>query len=280
MRKRDLIRKMKLNPSLLLIALLIANGCSVFRVGKLMSWDDYIGQPRNAPYVLELVSGRGRLIYYGAFHKVDPAHPQFTDIEQKWDKFQPTLAYCEGNIWPLEETRTMAIRKYGEQGLLTYLAARDGIPIECIDPSLTDQAKFLRTHFPPHLIKIYYVLRQAAVNRMLKKDIHDLRYVSRLLRSFSRISRYDTFPANRIEFENMVSFLFPDLDDWQKIPFSYFHNPNAGRFLANIHRKLNEYRDQIMIKKVVGALKKGNRVFAVVGRSHVVIQEAILRSIS
>ena len=280
MGRLELKSKTKMNSLFLLIALIILYSCNTFRPDRLMSWDDYICQPRNAPYVLELDSGRGRLIYYGAFHKVDPAHPQFEDIEQKWEKFQPTLAYCEGNIWPLEESRAMAIRKHGEQGLLTYLAARDGIPIACIDPPLVDQAKFLRTYFAPHFIKIYYVLRQAAVNRMLKKDRHDLRYVSRLLRSFSRINSYNIFPANMVEFENMVCTLFPDLDGWQDIPFSYFHNPNTGGFLFSIHRKLNEYRDQIMIRKVIAALKKGYRVFVVVGRSHVVIQEAILRSAS
>lgn len=245
-----------------------------------MSWEDYIRQPRNEPYILELNSKGGSLLYYGAFHKVDPTHPQFLDIEQKWEEFQPTFAYCEGSMWPLEESQYSAIEKYGEQGLVTFLAARDGIPIECIDPSLNDQAKYLQNYFQPHLVKVYYVMRQAAINRMMKKDFHDSRYVNRYLQKLGRIYGYNKFPTNLGDFERMVSLLFPDLDNWQKIPYSYFQCPELGGFLTAIHRKLNKYRDRIMIKKVTKALKKGKRVFAIVGRSHVVIQEAALKSLS
>ena len=260
-------------------ASLVLFSCTSFNSNRLMSWEDYVLHPRKEPYVLELDKQSGSLVYYGAFHNVDPAHPQFQEIEEKWEEFQPTLAYCEGIIWPLEESRTKAIENYGEQGLVTYLAARDGIQIECIDPSLKEQATYLKKYFPPHLIKVYYVLRQAAVNRMLKKDLHDLYYVDQLFRCFRRIKDFSISPTNLNEYERMVSDLFPSLDDWKKIPYFYFRSPDSGGFLAAIHQKLNEYRDYVMIRKVSKALKKGKRIFAVVGRSHVVIQEAVLKSL-
>jgi hypothetical protein len=262
------------------LAPLVLSSCSSFQSYRMMSWEDYIRQPRNGPYVLELDSQGGSLVYYGAFHKVDPSHSQFRDIEQKWEEFQPTFVYCEGSLWPLEESQYSAIKKYGEQGLVTFLAARDGIPIECIDPSLDDQAKYLQNYFPPHLVKIYYVMRQAAINRMLKKDISASVYANRYFLKLGQIYGYNKSPTDLNNFERLVSCLFPDLDDWQKIPYSYFRCPESGGFLTAIHRKLNKYRDRIMIKKIVQALKKGQRVFAIVGRSHVVIQEAALKSLS
>ena len=264
---------------LFLLASFLLCSCTVFKSNMLMSWEDYSRLPRNEPYVLEMDSLGGSLMYYGAFHKVDPSHPQFEDIEQKWENFRPTLAYCEGNIWPLEESRTEAIENYGEQGLVTFLAARDNIPIECIDPSLADQVELLKNCYPPHLIKVYYVLRQAAINRMLKRDIPDSLYANRYLRQLDLILGRTKPPSNLKDFKRMVSFLFPELEDWQKIPYSYFRLPESGGFLTAIHRKLNKYRDRVMIRKVARALKKGNRVFAVVGRSHVVIQEAVLKSL-
>jgi hypothetical protein len=211
---------------------------------------------------------------------VDPSHPQFEDIEQKWENFQPTLAFCEGSIWPLEESRIKAIENYGEQGLVTYLSARDGIQIQYIDPSLKEQATFLKKHFSPHLIKVYYVMRQAAIDRMLKKDFNASRCADRYFRKFRRIEGYNQSPSNLDEYERMVSALFPGLGEWHKIPSFYFYCRDSGGFLVDIHRKLNGYRDQIMLKKVVHALKKGQRIFAIVGRSHVVIQEAVLKSLS
>ncbi len=261
------------------LACLLFHSCTSYRSNPLMTWDEYIRQARNEPYILELSSYGGSLVYYGAFHKVDPSHPQFEDIEQKWEEFQPTFAFCEGSSWPVEETYIKAIEKYGEQGFVAFLAARDGIPVECIDPSLTDQIKYLKNYYPHHLIKVYYVLRQAAINRMLKKDTAASVYAKPYFRKINHIHGYHYAPSNLKDFERLVARLFPKLVDWQKIPYSYFQCPESGGFLTAIHRKLNGYRDRIMIKKVTKAMKKGKRVFAIVGRSHVVIQEAALRSL-
>jgi hypothetical protein len=279
MGRRETMKRAFVPLSMLpLIISFLMSSCASFPSKQFMSWEDYVRQPRSNPYILELERHGGSLVYYGAFHKVDPAHPQFADIENKWEDFRPTLAYCEGSLWPLEESRIKAIENYGEQGLVTFLAARDGIDIECIDPSLTEQAAHLRQLFPANIITIYYVMRQAAINRMLKKDIPPSKYAVRYFKKFRRLEGFHHSPSNLDEFERMVSILFPELKEWQEIPYSYFHCRKLGRIIASIHRELNEYRNQIMVKKVVQALKKGQKVFAIVGRSHVVIQEAILKS--
>ncbi|MDH5383270.1 MAG: TraB/GumN family protein [Candidatus Aminicenantes bacterium] len=253
--------------------------CSSFRHGRLLTWEEYIENPRTDPYILELNTIDGSLFYYGAFHNLDPGDPQFEDIEQKWEQFRPTNAFCEGRIWPLEESRTKAIRMHGEQGLITFLAARDGIPIQCIDPPFAEQTRYLRKFFPPLQIKIYYVLRQANINKLLGREDKNLDDTHYLLRKMEKIKRLKCFPSTLLQFEYMVSKLFPELDNWQDIPYTYFRSSEKGRFLPDVHRKLNEYRDYIMIKKVTKALKKGERVFAVVGRSHVFKQQSILRSL-
>ncbi len=43
-------------------------------------------------------------------------------------------------------------------------------------------------------------------------------------------------------------------------------------------KELNSIRDRHMISTIVGQVKAGKRVFAVVGFSHVVIQESVLRA--
>ncbi len=264
---------------LILVLSAATNSCLSFKFLRSISREDYFSQPRNDPYVLELREGTSELLYYGAFHKVDLEHPQFMDIEERWKKFQPTVAFCEGIIWPLEKSRKEAIRKHGEQGLLRFLASRDNIPMKCLDPPLYRQAEYLRRRFIPSHIKIYFILRQAAINRMLRRDIDDLRYVGRLLRSFKGVSGYDCPPNSLVDFEFLVSKVFPDLSDWRMISPSFFHSVEQGKFLAKIHRQLNEFRDDIMIRNIMNALKKGERVFALVGRSHVVMQEQTLRTV-
>jgi len=274
-------RKMErfLRPLFILVLSVIALSCLPFKFHRPLSWEDYINQPRSEPYVLELKERTYRLLYYGAFHKVDIEHPQFEDIEERWEGFKPTLALCEGGIWPLEKSRNDAIRKHGEQGLLRFLAARDSIPLKCFDPSLHYQALFLKRAFLPTHVKIYFVLRQAIINRILKRDINKTDYVTQILRSFKGVKRYDCPPKSLTEFEFLVSKLFPELDDWRMIPPTFFYSVERGHFLAEIHYRVNEYRDNIMVKNLIAELKKGERVFAVVGRSHVVMQEPTLLSV-
>lgn len=274
-----LLRKKEMTCLIVLMTSLTSFSCSSFNLGRLMTWEEYLEHPRNAPYIIELDTIYGSLLYYGAFHNLDPVNPQFEDIEKKWEQFQPSFAFCEGHTWPLEESRTKAIRMHGEQGLITFLAARDGVPIKCIDPPFIEQAIYLRKYFTPPKIKIYFVLRQANINKMLNRAYRNLGDARTLLAKMEKIRKLKCFPANLVEFEHMVSKLFPELDNWQDIPSSFFHSSEKGRFLPDIHRKLNEYRDHIMIKKVTKALKKGERIFAVVGRSHVFRQQSILRSL-
>jgi hypothetical protein len=114
---------------------------------------------------------------------------------------------------------------------------------------------------------------------MLQRDTSASEYANPYFRKINHIYGRNNSPSNLKDFNIMVTNLFPNLDDWKKIPYSYFQRPENGGFLTAIHRKLNNYRDRIMIRKVARALKQGKRVFAIVGRSHVVIQEAALRSL-
>src|SRR6185436_4162457 len=46
------------------------------------------------PYVLELSTPQGALLYYGAHHTDDPADPQLAEIRARWAEFRPTVALC------------------------------------------------------------------------------------------------------------------------------------------------------------------------------------------
>jgi len=236
---------------------------------------------RKENYSLEIRGEKGRLFYYGAFHRVDPRDSQFDDLENKWEAYRPTIAYSEGGLWPLEASRELAIRRYGEQGLLRYLAERDGVPIRCLDPSLSKQVQFLRCVFSTYDIKLYFILRQACIHRMLHKDQEDLRRQAELyLKEIGSVEEGRLSPCTIEEFDRAVADCFPELEEWDQIPDSYFIEQGKGRFLAKIHRRLNGYRDRFMIRALSREIKRGHRVFAVVGRSHVIRQEATLRMLA
>jgi len=269
----------RIDKGMALVLILTAlESCSPHKYAGLISWEEYNSMPRSQPYVLELARGRGQLLYYGAFHSVDLDHPQFSDIEQKWAAFRPTLALSEGSLWPLAATREEAIRKYGEQGLLRFLAARDGVPMKCLDQPRLLQSRHLRLYFSVQEVKIYMVLRQARVNQILGRSPDDLADMGAFLETMERYRSFRFPPHSLADFEEFVKREFPELKDWRTIPEDYFYKKEKGKFLPEIHRFLMCYRDNFMLGILFSELKKGQRVFAVVGRSHVAMQEPVLRA--
>jgi len=231
------------------------------------------------PYVLEIKKKRGGLLYYGSFHNVDPEHPQFKDIEGKWNKFKPEIVYSEGSLWPLERSKKKAIEKHGEQGLLRYLAHRDKVKIICIEPQKRNEILYLLKKFTSTKIKIYYILRQMIINREIFNKDTDLDYIRFMLKKMGKMNFFSISLKTVEDFSTMVKALLPDLKNWKNIDSKYFMNVlNKKNWLAKINVRINKYRNKYMVKKIIKQLKKGKKVFVVVGKSHVLEQEKILLS--
>src|SRR5204863_10187995 len=115
--------------------------------------------------VREFGAGRGRLVYFGAAHSGDPADPQMVEIERRWAAFGPTLALKEGGDPPVERTREEAIGKHSEAGLVRWLAARDGVPVQSLDPTRQQEATHLLKTYTREELKVFFVLRQVMQDR-------------------------------------------------------------------------------------------------------------------
>jgi len=253
--------------------------CTTPRYRDVLSLKDYCMVRRNQPYIWTSETKKGGLLYYGALHTIDPYDPQIKEIEKLWDKFSPTVAFCEGSVWPLKKDKEDAIIKYGEQGLLRFLSALDNVSFGCLDPSLVQQTRFLVGHFPASQIKTYYVLREAVTRKRIHNNDRGAEYGEKLLRRFRNFKHLLGHPQCLHEFNKYIKNDFPELKEWQNTPCSYFYYEEKGKYLTHIHEVLFEYRNQMMLRKLIKALKKGERIFAVVGRGHVVAQEKTLMSL-
>ncbi|MBS3819997.1 hypothetical protein KGY73_10925 [bacterium] len=229
--------------------------------------------------IFYLDSNQCGLLYYGAFHTFNPDDFQIKEIEKLWTSFRPTLAYSEGRLCPLIKNRTEAIEKYGEQGFLRFLADRDEVKYRCLDPTLDNQTRFLmQKRFHTYQIKVYFLLRRAIIEREIQGSKENSDSLLKIIKWFNK-SRFFRGPIqNFADFEKYASSLFPELESWREVPSSYFYSKQKGKFLFQIHEILMEYRDQIMLNKLIKSLNQGNRIFALVGKSHVVAQETIILS--
>lgn len=266
----------------LLFLVVVLSSCSFYQVKKIKIPEEQFIPPRDNPYVLKVKSKKGELVYYGAIHTIDANNSQNAEIEELWDSFQPTLAFSEGGVWPLEKNRYEAITKHGEQGLLRFLSSRDNVPLESIDSTMRNQAIFLRRQFSPMEIKMYFILIQAVINKRLKRNLEEVRYVDLILKSLVKISSSKSIarnlsnyynqdkrtPQNLQQFEYLMAKKFPEIKNWRDFPSSYFYDSRKGKFLPEIHQKLKEFREQLMLAKLIAKLKKRERILVVAGRSH------------
>lgn len=255
------------------------SACSSPKLSPLMTWEEYSKLQLKGPYIIELNRGGGALLYYGVTHTLAPDDVQLDDIERRWGAFKPTLAYTEGGDWPVEKKRDEAIRRGGEQGLLRYLAERDGVRAKNIDPPSDAQLRYLLKYFPGAQVKVYYVLLHTVLMRTREQGPPNIHLVNKILRDLSQGSwGYDGPPRKLKQFEEYVHKYLPEVEDWRTITPALFLTTDTDNFVAAVHRTLNRYRDEVMMGKIVKAVKKRKRVFALVGRSHVVMQESALRA--
>lgn len=253
-------------------------GCALFAGSSIMSYEEYSQLDISTPYLLELQSGSGRLLYFGVEHTAYPEHPQLAQLEKLWEDFQPAVAFSEGGVWPLLETREAAICRCGEGGLLRFLAERDSIPIFSLEPSSAAEIARLRRSFSPECIKTYYILRQVTQWRRQQSDEPLEEYTQKVMDKLSATPGLAGPPRRPEELEESCRRYLPELDDWRHVPADWFYPTKTGTLMNQIARRCNRIRDEHMVKLLTAEVKRGSRVFAVVGFSHVVMQERALRN--
>ncbi|MCY2953620.1 MAG: hypothetical protein NTU53_16820 [Planctomycetota bacterium] len=246
-----------------------------------MSFEEYGRTPLPpVPYVISLSDGKGQLFYFGARHMFDPADWQVQAIEDFWHHYRPTLAFNEGGEPPVMPSRDETVSRFGEAGLVRHLAKRDGVAVRSLEPSREAEYALLLEVFSEEQIKVFYVLRGVAQFRKSRNDETPEAFVAKVLAGFGGEPRLQGPPRSLAEFERSYARLLAEPADWRTAPDGWF-DPAAtekGQFTNWISRRLSEFRDRHMVGLLTGEVRKGARVFAVVGGSHVIMQERALRA--
>lgn len=238
-----------------------------------MSWEEYARLSTSWPYVLQIDS---RLYYFGARHTYDPADPQLAQIERAWSEFRPDIAFTEGGSPPLEATREEAVRKHGETGFVRFLAARDDVPVTTLDPSRAEEVAALSSKFSKEQIKLFFILRGAsqfiAREGVEKVDAE----IERVLRIYNASPGLGGSPRTLAEVASAYSRSFPGR--YTDVRGEWFDPVRRDTFLNEIARAGSDYRDRFVVAKLLAHVRDGRRVFAVIGGSHVMMQERALRA--
>ena len=248
---------------------------------SLMTYDEYVKASPSFPYIVELKIGKGSLLYFGAQHIYDPKNAQTAQIEKLWKEFRPTVAYHESTGTSLSKTIDEAVSKSGESGLVRFLAARDKIPAFSLEPNRNDEVAMMLKTYTSEQVKVFFVLRQVPQFRDRKTDETIETFMTTFLRNVSYIAGLENAPPNTIaELDKSSLWLSPQLTDWRTADRSWSDPVATKAYTNQIARLSSEFRDLHMVKLLIDKVKQGERVFAVVGGSHVVMQERVLKAAS
>ena len=250
--------------------------------GKLRAYSEWLlgsgGRSR-----LDLATAtEGTLTYLGAVHSLDPEDPQFSAIEEAFDRVEPTLAFYEGHDATVASSREETIRRFGESGLVRFLAAERGTPAASLEPEPREEVGHLVERFPPQQVQLFFLLRDVARLRD-RKGLSRNELERSLVKMLARPTSGLPAPIRTLE-ELKDAFWrhwrYPR--QWWEVRaewFSPFYSSarTGGVFTNEIARASSELRDRQMYETLARAVLAGQTVLAVVGRDHLPMQAPALR---
>jgi hypothetical protein len=251
------------------------------RRSRIIGYDEYVGMRHSLPYVLRFERRRGALFFFGSDHVFDAAHPQTEQIERAWAKFRPSMAFNEGGDPPTESSVRLAVSRYGESGLVRFLAHRDRVPVSSIEPTLVQQVDLLRqAGYGADEIKLFFVLRQVPQHRERTGVPPTDTELQAVLDAFGSVQGLEGAPNGIDDVVSALKRGDPELEDWRGVPQAWFDPAleQPPSYMNEVSRRLSEYRDEHAVDVLVRSVRDGQRVFAVMGASHVVVQEPALRA--
>ena len=195
--------------------------------------------------------------------------------------FRPTLALNEGWDPRVASSAEDAVKLYGEPGLLRFLASRDGVPCRNFEPPQVDEVSFLLARHTAEEVKLFYLLRSVAENwRSLPAEAVDRQAQHQLSTQLSVVPRLEGAPNSIPDVD--VAFRKVALgqpSDWRRISVDDLDSAAAKpNRLQSLNAELSLFRDAHIVDDLVAQVQRGERVFAIVGASHVVMQEGLLRA--
>lgn len=242
------------------------------------------------PYILQFKAGNGALLLYGSQHTDNVKDPQISDIERRWAAFHPTVAYNEGRDAETLDDPAKALECYEEPGFVRYLAGRDQVPVATFEPSWDAEIAYALTLNDYSTVtgaalldnaaqlKVYYALFRVAG---WQKSDDEAALDKKITDTLSQLARHGlkAYPNTLNEFAAAYRSLFPSLPDWRDAPKEWFDPTQKGEYTNDLTDAISLFRDKHIFHVLVERAKRGDRVFAVVGSSHVIAQEAALTQV-
>jgi hypothetical protein len=241
----------------------------------IMSYTEYAAVTHDEPYVLTLGGNAGGLLYFGSYHTTDPGDAQVDSIVSLWHAFRPTLALAESRKARRGSMDT-GIRTFGESAVPVSLARDAGIPVYTFEPPLESEIAALLPSWSRERLLLFYVLRSYTARSVSGRSDGQAR---ELIRERGRWPGLERAIPSLAAMDSIWQVEFPNGPAWRELPWQATWPTGSESWLNAVSAAVNRVRDQYMVAVIADLVGRGERVFAVVGSSHVVMQEPALREL-
>lgn len=225
--------------------------------------------------IIDLKSESKHLLFYGSRHCNDKSDPMFKDIEKYFSTTNPQIVLVEGYMNKNEyENSDMAILD-GESAYVSYLAQKQNIPLDTVEPSLEEQYKRLLSKYDKEKVLSMYILRQLYQYQNKQgespKSIHELltRFVSGMMQKGFPLSESQTkFEYIRGLLKQYINIEI-DESNWTKLDV-YSVVYKKGSEINDIYKEVYIARNEFLVSTIEKNLNEYDRIFIIMGSQHVI----------
>lgn len=258
----------------------------------LLSNEEHLALPNDVkwktPYLYFFEHAGQVLYYFGSKHVMNPKHPQFETLHEKWQDFlgktrhKKLIVIYEGNV--IEKNLASldhAIEQHGESGAIVYWASKDHV--HCFRPELTiiDETNKLLKEFSREDIFYFYMMR-GIVTWQRKVDPKDFdEFIARNIQRYQKELDWSGFDFS---FESAFArvhkkifgneFSLEDKDFLLRVQSPSFKESHINI----ISEKSCRIRDIAILEHIEKYWFEGYNIFIVYGANHARIQERAIKN--
>lgn len=227
-----------------------------------------------------------KLTYIGSIHINKPEPELFYKIRDDIAEIKPDFVYVENDdiSWfdKLTSDQDYAMKNYHETRYAGFWAKKNGAKLKSLEPPQEELLKYLANKFGARKASTILYMRTAATirDRFGAKNDEIEKYVT------NEINKYNPIWAKTNAEDNVKSIdelkkaakqYFPDIE-YYEAPNGWFDPTSSSKqtgskFANTIISAASDYRTEYMFKNISQDVLDGKNIVAVVGMTHLEVQE-------
>jgi len=225
--------------------------------------------------------GLGRCLVLGFRHTSDPDSEQIRALRKSFAELAPTLVLVEGRLgWHVGGDDSV-IRRYGESGAAVVLAHAAGVPCCTMEPDFDAEVQDTADAYGPERTLAFYFLRVFVSERdagLLGEGERQEAEAAALLRKRGRMTGLAAALPDLAALDRFWPGSEPPHPDWRSLPKEALWRTAGEAWTQRIAEHVNAFRDRHMVAAILEGMRRGERILAVCGSSHLVLFEPALRA--